>query len=94
MAWRLIVAEAALTQLEKLDRRTADRLLGFMEERVAARASPRDIGKALQGNPGHWGYRVGDWRIVANITDAELTITMLRVGNRSDIYKRMRQGRR
>jgi mRNA interferase RelE/StbE len=34
-----------------------------------------------------WKYRVGDYRIIARIEDGRLTVLVLRVGNRRDVYK-------
>ena len=35
-----------------------------------------------------WKYRVGDWRIIADLDDDVLTITVVRLGNRRDVYRR------
>jgi mRNA interferase RelE/StbE len=51
---------------------------------------PRSIGKALRGKEfgGFWKYRVGDWRIIADLDDGVLLITVIRIGNRRDVYRR------
>jgi mRNA-degrading endonuclease RelE of RelBE toxin-antitoxin system len=35
-----------------------------------------------------WKCRVGDWRIIADIEDRVLLITVVRLGNRREVYRR------
>ena len=50
---------------------------------------PRSIGEALHGHKlgSFWKYRVGDWRIVASIKDAVLTVVVIEIDHRSTIYR-------
>jgi mRNA interferase RelE/StbE len=52
--------------------------------------TPRAIGEALKGAKlGElWKYRVGDYRIIADIQDRAVVILVVRIGNRRDVYKR------
>jgi mRNA interferase RelE/StbE len=43
--------------------------------------------KALQGQPGCWRLRVGDYRAVYTLEDGRLIVWVLAVGNRRDIYR-------
>ncbi|MFC9247278.1 type II toxin-antitoxin system RelE/ParE family toxin [Streptomyces sp. NPDC057136] len=43
--------------------------------------------KALQGHPGRWRLRVGDYRAAYTIEDGQLILWVLTVGNRSDVYR-------
>ena len=48
---------------------------------------PRPPGcKKLAGSP-YWRIRVGNYRVIYEIDDTELTVTVLEVGHRSDIYR-------
>lgn len=88
MAWKIEYAETAKKQLRKLDKLTARRIVDFMDERVALSEDPRGMGKALKGPLGDlWRYRVGDFRVICDIQDAVLTILVLQVGNRREIYR-------
>lgn len=44
---------------------------------------PRSIGEALKGSRlgAFWKYRLGDWRIIANIEDGALRILVVRIGD-------------
>jgi mRNA interferase RelE/StbE len=76
-------------ELEKLDREVARRILRFLRERVAVRDDPRSIGEALRGQElgRFWKYRVGEYRLICPIQDRRITVLVLRVGHRRDIYR-------
>lgn len=90
MAWRVELAASAAKQLRKLDPQIATRILAFLRDRVSSLDDPRSIGEALRGKDfgDFWKYRVGDWRIIADLDDGVLLITVIRIGNRRDIYRR------
>ncbi len=88
MAWTIEYAETAKKQLRKLDKLAARRIVDFMDERVAASDDPRGMGKALKGSLGElWRYRVGDYRIICDLQDGVLTVLVLQVGNRREVYR-------
>ena len=89
MAWKVELDKSAEKELDKLDRQTAKRILVFLNERVSKRDDPRSIGEALKGAKlgNLWKYRVGDYRIIADIQDKVLRIYVLRLGNRREIYR-------
>jgi mRNA interferase RelE/StbE len=88
LAWAIEYAETAKKQLRKLDKSVARRIVDFMDERVAAGDDPRLTGKTLTGPLGDlWRYRVGDFRILCDIQDGRLTVLVLQIGNRKEIYR-------
>ena len=89
MVWAIEFDEAAKKELAKLDRQVAKRLLDFLKQRVISLKDPRSVGQALKGSKlgEFWKYRVGDFRIIANIEDQKMIILVLRVGNRREIYR-------
>lgn len=89
MAWRIEFDDAALKELAKLDKPIARRILAFLRERVAVLEDPRSVGEALKGSKlgEFWKYRVGDYRVIANIEDGAVRILVLKVGNRREIYR-------
>ena len=90
MAWRIEFEDSALKELAKLDKPVARRILAFLRERVAGLDDPRSVGEALKGSKlgEFWKYRVGDYRVIANIEDGALRILVLRVGNRREVYRK------
>jgi mRNA interferase RelE/StbE len=89
LAWRIEFSSAARKDVMALDPQVARRITGFLRERVAVLDDPRAIGEALQGSRlgAFWKYRVGDYRVIANIGDQVLRILVVRVGNRREVYR-------
>lgn len=89
MAWTVELSESADQELGKLDAQHRKRILKFLHERVAKLNDPRGIGKALHGSRlgEFWKYRVGDYRLICKIEDGGLTVLVLRVGHRKEIYR-------
>jgi mRNA interferase RelE/StbE len=88
LAWTIEYAETAVKQLRKLDKAIARRIADFMDERIASGDDPRRLGKALKGPLGDlWSYRVGDLRILCDIQDGTLTVLVLQIGNRREVYR-------
>ena len=87
MAWTIEIDNAAKKELAKLDKSVADRILRFLEERIATDENPRRFGEALAENlAGLWKYRVGDYRVIVEIQDAIIVVLVLHVGHRSKVY--------
>lgn len=87
LAWKIEYSDTALTQLEKLDRTIARRVLNYMEERVAGSGNPRRMGRKLTGPMGGlWRYRVGNYRVICDIQDGVVRVLVLRVGKRDRVY--------
>ena len=89
MVWQIEFDESAKKELAKLERQVARRLIDFLKNRVLNLRDPRSVGQALRGSTlgEFWKYRVGDFRIIASIQDERMIVLVLRVGNRSDIYR-------
>jgi mRNA interferase RelE/StbE len=89
LAWRIEFDDKAKKDLAALDKAVAKRITAFLRERVLGLDDPRSIGEALKGSKlgAFWKYRVGDWRIIANIEDGALLILVVRIGNRREVYR-------
>ena len=88
MAWTIEYAETAKKQLRGLEKAIARRIADFMDERVAPSDDPRRIGKAVKGPLGDlWCYRVGDFRVICDLRDGVLTVLVLQIGNRREVYR-------
>lgn len=76
----------ALKQLKKIDRVWQKEILKEMD-RIANLKNPRECGKLLKGNLlGIWRYRVGSFRILCDIQDDKILITVLRIAHRKEVY--------
>jgi len=89
LVWRIEFDQAAKKELLKLDPQVARRILAFLNKKLLNVQDPRSLGEALRGaRLGNlWKYRVGDYRVIANIEDNVLCILVVRIGNRSQVYR-------
>lgn len=70
-----------------MDKPTAALIIGWIRKNLEGCDNPRMYGKGLTSNrSGQWRYRVGDYRILAEINDSEITILVVNVGHRRDVY--------
>ena len=89
MTWAIEISTQAEKTLDKLQKEHAQRILRFLFERVQNLEDPRSIGEALRGSRlgTYWKCRVGDYRLVADIHDNVLTIVVVQIGNRREVYR-------
>lgn len=88
MKYKVQFTKRAMKDLKKLDRSTSALILGWVRKNLENCENPRIHGKGLTANiSGQWRYRVGDYRLLAEIEDNIITILILNIGHRSDIYK-------
>jgi len=79
---------AAAKELGKLDRAVARRIVATLETRIATLDDPRDLGAALTGeHAGYWRWRIGDCRVIARIEDERITVLVVRVAHRREVYR-------
>ena len=70
-----------------MDKYTKRILFEWIDKNLEGCSDPRIHGKTLSANrTGQWRYRVGDYRIIADIQDAKLVILVIAVGHRRDMY--------
>ena len=84
---QIIIQPNAKKQLKNLDFTIQKRIAKFIDN-LQELENPRIKGKSLAGNlSGFWRYRVGDYRIICDIVDNEITIYILDISHRSKSYK-------
>ena len=88
MAWTIEITRTAEKQIKKLGRNAQQSIVRFLRERLKPAENPRQWGKPLQGEKrGLWRYRVGDYRLICDIQDEKITVIVLEVGHRKDVYR-------
>ena len=76
MVWKIEMTGEAEKELARIDRQEAKRIISYLRNRAAL--NPRQWGKALQGDlSGLWRYRVGNYRVLCEIRDAEVTVLVI-----------------
>ena len=86
MAWQIELTGSAEKELAKLDKSVTKWIIKFLRERVSL--DPRSSGKALQGDHlGLWRYRIGDYRVICEIYEEKISVLVVRVGYRKEVYR-------
>ncbi len=89
MAWKIEFEPPAQAAFAKLDAPIRKRIFKFLDERVKFTANPRSWGESLRGSElgKFWKYRIGDYRLICHIEDETVTITIVKLGHRREIYR-------
>ncbi len=86
--WQIEIARTAEKQISKLGCDGQKAIQRFLRERLRSAENPRQWGKPLQGGKrGLWRYRVGDYRLICDIQDERITVLVLEVAHRRDVYR-------
>ncbi len=87
MTYHVEFTKETLKALKKLDKHTALFITSWIRKNLENCTDPRAHGKGLTANrSGQWRYRVGDYRLIADIQDDRILILILNIGHRRDIY--------
>ena len=87
-SWRIEITRTAEKQITKLDRAAQKSIQTFLRERLKPSDNPRQWGKPLHGEKrALWRYRVGDYRLICDIQDERITILVLELVHRKDVYR-------
>ena len=80
--------QRAKKALKKMDKAQTSFIMAWIARNLVDTDNPRRHGKALTANQtGKWRYRVGDYRLICDISDETITILILEIGHRSKVYK-------
>ena len=89
MTYSVFFTESGQRSLNKLDEPVKDMILAWIIKNLEGSTNPTSIGLALKGHlKGLWRYRIGKYRIIAEIKKQELIILVIEVGHRKNIYLR------
>ena len=87
MAWTIEFARSAEKELSKLEQPVVKRILHFLKHRVSG--DPRSVGEPLKGTLSEfWRYRVGSYRLYAEILDKQVTVLIVKIGHRREVYRK------
>lgn len=87
-AWKLEFEQLARKQLKKLDRTAAIRIVETLRRDLARHGDPHNFGEAMVGEwTGFWRYRIGDYRAICRIEEAVVTVYVIEVGHRREVYR-------
>jgi len=85
LAYKIEFKPAALRRLEELPREAQKHIAAKIE---ALRDNPFPAGcKKLRGEANLWRLRAGDYRVIYQIHSHVLTILIINIGHRREIYR-------
>lgn len=85
MQYEITYARSALKSLRKIERGTAQRIIRAIDSLAT---DPRPQGcTRIKGGAGELRIRVGDYRVVYEVIDAEVVILVLNIGHRREVYR-------
>jgi mRNA interferase RelE/StbE len=88
LIWKVRIDTHAVKQLKKLDKPIQKKIINFLNNKISGCNNPRYLGKPLKGKlSGLWRYRLGDYRIICKIQDYKVTVLVLNIKHRKNIYK-------
>lgn len=88
MEYAVIFTEKALKSLKKMDKHISSLIIGWVEKNLQGCSDPRQFGKGLTANrSGQWRYRVGNYRLLADIQDEKIIILIINIGHRREIHE-------
>jgi mRNA interferase RelE/StbE len=83
--YAIVFARSARKELERLGKPLISRLLRRIE---ALALTPRPDGcRKLQGASNLWRIRIGDYRVLYAVDDAQQVVDVIAVRHRSDAYR-------
>ena len=83
--YRVVITPAAERQLAKLPRLAREMVAAVL---VTLGTNPRPAGCIkLTGSDDLWRIRVRQYRVIYQILDTELIVTIVKVGDRKDVYR-------
>ena len=83
-SYRLVIRRSAGKEIEALPRKNRRRVVTKIQSLAA---NPRPVGSERPSGEEKYRLRQGDYRILYEIVDRELIVTVVRVGNRRDVYR-------
>ena len=87
MKYSVRYKKTAERKLKKLDPSVRERIMMWVEKNLEGCENPRTRDKALEGEwEDYRRYRVGDYRLVADIQDDKIIILIVNVDKRNDLF--------
>ncbi|PHM07297.1 type II toxin-antitoxin system RelE family toxin [Nostoc sp. 'Peltigera malacea cyanobiont' DB3992] len=85
MSYEVKFSKGAKKQFRKLPLDVQERIQTKIND-LAIEPRPNGV-KKLQGDDNSYRIRVGDYRVVYELDDDVLIVTVIKIGHRSEIYK-------
>jgi len=87
LTYRVVISPRAAKELRKLPNNVLSRTKNSV---MSLAKDPRPVGsrKLVNVNPETWRIRIGDWRALYHIDDADRLVTLAHVCHRKEAYRK------
>jgi len=85
MPYLVEFAVSALREFKRLERAVQRRIATHIDG-LASNPFPAGA-KKLRGSPDHYRIRVGDYRVIYRVDGKRVTVLILKIGHRRDVYR-------
>jgi len=83
-SYRILIRRSAAKEIEAVPLKDRRRVVARIESLAN---NPRPVGCEKLSGEDKYRIRQGDYRIVYEIVDTDLIVTVVRMGNRRDVYR-------
>lgn len=88
MHWEIKYLKSVQKEVRKIPQIDQKKIRAYLETKIAQADNPKSFGKALKGaHSEFWRYRVGQYRVICEISEREVTVLVVRIGHRKDVYR-------
>lgn len=84
-SYKLLITRSASKELEAVPAKDQQRIIARIR---GLEENPRPQGAEKLSGDDKYRLRQGDYRILYEIADRQLVVTVVRIGNRRDVYRR------
>jgi mRNA interferase RelE/StbE len=86
MAYELVIQQSASKALQRIDKPVRRRIAAAIDK-LKDDPQPANATQVISV-PGAWRIRVGDYRVLYEVHDLELTVLVVKIAHRSTVYDR------
>ena len=86
MAYELVIQLSASKALQRIDKPVRKRIAAAIDK-LKDDPQPANATQVISV-PGAWRIRVGDYRVLYEVHDLELTVLVVKIAHRSTVYDR------
>lgn len=84
-SWKILWDPEAIKDLSRIEKKDAQRITSKIEEFLVK--DPITLGRKLTGSlKEFYRYRIGSYRVMYSISKSKVTILILKIGKRDEIY--------
>lgn len=91
MKYSVRIEKQVAKELKKMDRYQSHKIVEWIKKNLVGCENPYIFGKPLKGNFSElWRYRIGAYRIIAEINNDTVTIIIVDIGHRKEVYEKLK----